>query len=114
MSPKPARSWCRIPLSILMSLVAVRALAVDVSVRGELHADQPGALVSRNLFGQFSDGMKASSVGGQILTAPEITSHNTFDRPDTVKPAAFHGAQVDGGGLTVALPAKSIVMLQLR
>jgi alpha-N-arabinofuranosidase len=58
--------------------------------------------------------MQAKGVSGQILTAPKITSRNTFDRPDAVKPAAFDGARMQGDQLKVALPAKSIVMLQLR
>jgi alpha-N-arabinofuranosidase len=59
-------------------------------------------------------GLQAKGVSGTILTAPKITSRNTFDRPNAVKPAAFSGARVQGDLLKVALPAKSIVMLQLR
>ncbi|MCT2401187.1 alpha-N-arabinofuranosidase [Novosphingobium mangrovi (ex Huang et al. 2023)] len=60
------------------------------------------------------DGVKASGVTGTILTAPAINSHNTFDKPGVVKPAAFSGARVKGGKLVVTLPAKSIVTLELR
>lgn len=60
------------------------------------------------------DGQKAQAVSGQILTAPKITSHNTFDQPDAVKPAPFNGAHLQGNTLSVALPARSVVMLQLR
>jgi len=60
------------------------------------------------------DGLKAVGVGGQILTAPKITSHNTFDQPNAVKPVSFDGAHVQGDKLSVVLPTKSIVMLQLR
>lgn len=60
------------------------------------------------------DGTEAASVGGTILTAPAITSHNTFDDPDAVKPAAFTGARIAGGKLVVTLPAKSIVVLTLK
>ena len=59
------------------------------------------------------EGMNATSVTGQILTAPAMNSHNTFDAPDTVKPAAFNDAKLDGGKLTVTLPSKSVVMLEL-
>jgi alpha-N-arabinofuranosidase len=59
-------------------------------------------------------GLQARGVSGQILTAPKITSRNTFDQPDAVKPAAFDGARVQGDQLKVELPAKSIVMLKLR
>jgi alpha-N-arabinofuranosidase len=50
---------------------------------------------------------------GRILTAPEMTSHNTFDKPHTVEPVAFTGATVSGGKLSVVLPAMSVVVLEL-
>jgi alpha-N-arabinofuranosidase len=59
-------------------------------------------------------GVNAAGVSGQIVTAPQINSINTFDAPDTVTPAAFTGAQVAAGVLTVTLPPKSVVMLDLR
>jgi alpha-N-arabinofuranosidase len=59
-------------------------------------------------------GVKASAVTGRILTAPAVTSHNTFDQPDAVVPAAFTGATLAGTTLTVALPAKSVVVLELQ
>ncbi|WP_338466166.1 alpha-L-arabinofuranosidase C-terminal domain-containing protein [Novosphingobium sp. ZN18A2] len=60
------------------------------------------------------DGVSESKVSGQILTAPAINSHNTFDAPNTVKPAPFTGARVENGTLVVTLPAKSVVVLELQ
>lgn len=59
-------------------------------------------------------GASATSVRGRVLTAPAINSHNTFGRPETVKPADFKEVAVGGGGLEVVLPAKSVVVLELR
>ncbi|WP_373369273.1 alpha-N-arabinofuranosidase [Sphingomonas folli] len=59
-------------------------------------------------------GLNASGATGQILTAPAMTAINTFDQPNAVAPAAFTGAQVAGGQLSVTLPAKSVVMLTLQ
>jgi alpha-N-arabinofuranosidase len=59
-------------------------------------------------------GITASAVSGQILTANAINAHNDFDAPNAVAPAAFTGAQVAGGQLSVTLPAKSVVMLTLQ
>jgi len=59
------------------------------------------------------DGVAPASVAGRILTGPAMNTHNTFDAPDTIKPAAFAGATIDGGKLSVALPAKSVVVLEL-
>jgi alpha-N-arabinofuranosidase len=59
-------------------------------------------------------GVTASGVTGTIVTAPTMTAINTFDQPNTVVPTAFTGAQLGGGTLTVTLPPKSVVMLDLR
>jgi alpha-N-arabinofuranosidase len=58
-------------------------------------------------------GVAAKSVSGRILTAPEINSHNTFDAPDAVAPQPFTGASLAEGKLSVKLPAKSVVVLEL-
>lgn len=55
-----------------------------------------------------------SRVGGEILTAQAMDARNTFEAPDAVRPAAFDGASLDGGTLTLTLPAKSIVVLTLK
>ncbi len=60
------------------------------------------------------DGVSAANVSGRILTAPAINSLNSFDAPETVKPVAFTGAQMSGGTLTVALPPKSVVVLDVQ
>jgi alpha-N-arabinofuranosidase len=60
-------------------------------------------------------GMNAKSVRGRVLTAPAMNAHNTFDRPDVVRPQAFSGARLAASGstLTVDLPAMSVVVLEL-
>jgi len=56
-------------------------------------------------------GAKAATINGRILTAETIQSHNTFDKPQVVKPASFSDFKVSAGGFTVKLPAKSVVAL---
>lgn len=58
-------------------------------------------------------GITASVVEGQVLTGA-IQAHNGFDAPDRVKPAAFTGAALAGGKLSVTLPPASVVVLTLR
>ena len=60
------------------------------------------------------DGVTGASVSGRIVTATAMDAVNTFDAPDTVKPVAFTGATLSGGKLTVILPPKSVVMLDIR
>ena len=59
-------------------------------------------------------GVSIASAKGRVLTGPAVNSHNTFEQPDAVKPVSFTGATVEGGGLKVALPARSVVMLDLQ
>jgi len=60
------------------------------------------------------NGLKATSVTSRVLTAAAINTCNTFEQPDAVKPAAFDGAKLTGGGFTAVLPAKSVVVLELK
>jgi alpha-N-arabinofuranosidase len=59
-------------------------------------------------------GMKPSTVSGRILTADAINSHNTFEKPDAVQPAAFAGGKIRGDRLLLSVPAKSVVTLEIR
>ena len=58
-------------------------------------------------------GARASRVFGRILTADAINAHNTFEKPEAVKPADFSSAKLTANGLEVRLPPKSVVMLEL-
>ena len=60
-------------------------------------------------------GVSPKSVNARVLTAPEMNSRNTFDAPDAVHPVAFNDAKLgEDGSLKITLPAKSVVMLELR
>jgi alpha-N-arabinofuranosidase len=58
-------------------------------------------------------GSEAKKAGGRILTAPAIDSHNTFESPDAVKPAAFDDTTISRGSVTAKLPARSVVALDI-
>jgi alpha-N-arabinofuranosidase len=58
-------------------------------------------------------GLAPKAARGRILTAAAMDAHNTFDAPNTVQPAAFAGATVEGETLEVKLPAMSVVVLTL-
>jgi alpha-N-arabinofuranosidase len=59
-------------------------------------------------------GMTPAAVTGRVLTAGAMDAHNTFDEPEVVRPAPFHGAALDGQMLSVNLPARSVVVLALN
>ena len=50
---------------------------------------------------------------GRILTGPEIDTHNTFDNPNTIQPAAY-SARSSGGRLVFELPAKSVAVVAVE
>jgi alpha-N-arabinofuranosidase len=56
-------------------------------------------------------GMTANAVAGEVLTAPVMSAHNTFDEPDAVRSAAFAGASVENGHLSATLPPMSVTVL---
>jgi alpha-L-arabinofuranosidase len=51
--------------------------------------------------------------GGRALTANAINAHNTFERPDAVKPRDFTEFRAESGGMALTLPAKSLVVLEV-
>jgi alpha-N-arabinofuranosidase len=52
-------------------------------------------------------------VTGEVLTANEINAFNSFEEPETVKPENFSNFTYKNGVLTVNMPAKSVVVLEL-
>ena len=59
-------------------------------------------------------GQAVTSVSGRILTSDRMNAYNTFEQPNAVRPTAFDGARLSGDKLTVQLPPKSVVVLELR
>lgn len=58
--------------------------------------------------------LKAKTVSGRILTSKNINDHNTFDKPETVKPQQFNDFKLVKNTITVKLPAKAIVALEIK
>jgi alpha-N-arabinofuranosidase len=58
-------------------------------------------------------GTAGSRVSGEIITAATMNAYNDFGQPDAVNIKPFTGAQLQNGILTVSLPAKSIVTLEV-
>ncbi len=52
-------------------------------------------------------------VTGEVLTSNAMNAMNTFENGDAVKPAAFNGFAYKDGVLTVTMPSKSVVVLEL-
>jgi alpha-N-arabinofuranosidase len=59
-------------------------------------------------------GAKGQKLSGRVLTAPDITSHNTFDQSESVKPGDFMAFKTTDDGFSTTLPPKSVVVLTLE
>lgn len=59
-------------------------------------------------------GVSGTRVTGQVLTAPQITATNAIGAAPAVVPVAFDDAKLANGRLTVTLPSKSVVVLDIR
>ena len=59
-------------------------------------------------------GFTARTVSGQILSAQTMDAHNTFEAPHAVEPKPYRDAHSSNGGVSLVLPAKSVVVLSLR
>ena len=60
------------------------------------------------------NGAQTKGVTGEILTAAHINDYNSFDKPETGVPRPFKDARIRKGVLTLTMPAKSIVTLELQ
>lgn len=60
------------------------------------------------------DGGNYSTVAGRILRSAKLQDYNSFQSPETIKPAVFNGATLASGTLTIQLPPYSVVVLSLK
>ncbi len=52
-------------------------------------------------------------ITGELLTSAEMNSFNSFENPETVKPVSFNGFSLNDGILSITMPSKSVVVLEL-
>jgi len=54
-----------------------------------------------------------SSVNARILTDPAMNACNTFEQPDQIKPCNFNDIKVQGNWISIILPAKSVLAIEI-
>ena len=60
------------------------------------------------------DGFQAKAVSGRILTSKKADDYNDFQHPNVVAPKEYKDAKLKKGVLTVKVPAKSIIVLNVK
>jgi alpha-N-arabinofuranosidase len=58
-------------------------------------------------------GLTVGGVAGQVLTADAMDAHNTFEKPQAIKPAPF-SARAQDGKLTIKVPAKAVMVFAVE
>jgi alpha-L-arabinofuranosidase len=59
-------------------------------------------------------GTAPSRLAARLLTTPAMDTHNTFAKPDAVRPTPFTGGRRSGDAWVFELPAKSVVVATLN
>ena len=59
-------------------------------------------------------GISAKKVNGEIVTSKNINDYNSFEQPSKVTVSDFKGASLSDNGLSVVLPPKAVVMLEIE
>lgn len=49
-----------------------------------------------------------------IITGDRVDSHNTFDQPENIRMNDFKNTKCKNGQLTLKLPAKSLVVVEIN
>jgi alpha-N-arabinofuranosidase len=52
-------------------------------------------------------------ITGEVLTGSAMNSFNSFENPEVVKPAVFSGYSLKDGILSITMPSKSVVVLEI-
>jgi alpha-N-arabinofuranosidase len=59
-------------------------------------------------------GAQAGKVTGTLLSSSELSAHNTFDSPGTIKTVPWNNLKLNKNMVTVKLPASSVSMLEIN
>jgi alpha-N-arabinofuranosidase len=50
----------------------------------------------------------------RVLTTPELNTHNTFEKPEEVKPAVFNDLKIKKNIVSLNVPPKSIIVFEVK
>jgi len=59
-------------------------------------------------------GLKLATVSGKIVTADKINAYNDFGKKEEVSLVEFKNAKLNNGQVVASIPAKSVVLIQLK
>jgi alpha-L-arabinofuranosidase len=90
--------------SILVAMTLCLCIAVQAQSKLTVNADQGKDLISKHIYGHFSEHLGHCIYGGGFA--------DEYHYPVNVKD--FNNAKLSGGKLNISLPAKSVVLLEIE
>ena len=95
----------------------IPAISVSASVNenGTLHISLANLNPGREIpVSCLIEGLSAGTMSGEVLTSAAMNDFNSFEKPETVKPAVFNNFRMKDGRLTVNMPSKSVVVIEIN
>jgi alpha-N-arabinofuranosidase len=59
-------------------------------------------------------GFESKSISGKFISSGKLNDHNSFDNPDVIGIKDLDGPKISKGKITATIPAKSVVLLQVK
>ncbi len=59
-------------------------------------------------------GSMVGDITGEVLTASTMNAMNTFDNPNAIQPAPFSDYRIQDAQMSLSIPPKSVVVLELQ
>jgi alpha-N-arabinofuranosidase len=95
--------------------ISALSATVSKSADGSVHVSLVNVHPSKSIsVSSVLKNLKVKTVTGRILTSGDIHDHNTFDQPNKVTTKEFKQFKLKGDQLTVEMPARSVVSLELK
>ena len=104
------------PLCTSPAITVVPIVTLTMNAQRQNHEIESGSVTSANV-STISPGIPMpwkALLLAMYMTAPAMNTVNTFEKPDAVKPARFAGIQVQGDQISLSLPSKSVVVLEIQ
>lgn len=95
----------------------IPAISVSASVNenGTLHISLANLNPGREIpVSCLIEGLVAGKISGEVLTSAAMNDFNSFENPGKVKPAVFDNFRMKDGRLTVNMPSRSVVVIEIN
>lgn len=96
---------------------AIPSLSATASIdsSGTIHLCIVNVNPSKNITTECTvNAYTTKAISGKIVTSKNMQDHNTFEKPETITIQDFKQFKISGSSISINVPSKSIVMLELK